>query len=145
MEKEPFTYLKSRLPKIFVKNLRNKITFASMTHTRHFKKIIIASLLLVGVQVALASSVITGRSDDNNLNSKFSLKDIGNLSRKNVALYSFKSNLQFNSMQIMDERAVNGGLEFTSVLNFNRGNSSYVIPFHFKVKVPKFKTPSPIN
>jgi hypothetical protein len=33
----------------------------------------------------------------------------------------------------------------SSYLKFNKGNISYVIPYRYKVVLPRFKTPSPVQ
>jgi hypothetical protein len=49
------------------------------------------------------------------------------------------------SQQIDINTVVNNyyNTEMNSMLRFDNGNSSFVFPYKFKVKVPKFKTPTP--
>ncbi|MFL9481163.1 hypothetical protein ACI6Q2_00215 [Chitinophagaceae bacterium LWZ2-11] len=117
-----------------------------MKHLNHFKKLIIAALLVTGVQVALASSVLTGVTDDKIKNNNYSLKNLSSLSYKNnLSIHNLNSGLQFRSTQLYTDRAANGVLEMNSSMRFDKGNITYVFPYKLKVKVPKFRTPSPTN
>ncbi|MBC7722912.1 MAG: hypothetical protein H7068_12865 [Pedobacter sp.] len=112
-----------------------------MKQLLNIKKIIILCLFVISMQVALASISFTGIVDDNNKN-KYSLKNLSSLSHRSLSLASFKLGLQFKGSDVLNQN----GTEINSMLRFDKGNTTYIMPYKFKVKVPKFKAPSnPVN
>lgn len=98
-------------------------------------------LFTVAAQAALAS--FTGSSDDR-IN-KFSLKNLKKYS-KSYSLTGLRPNaLRFSGSEDLDIQNTSGGLEVNSMIRLERGNTTYVFPYKYKVKSPKFKTPSPTN
>lgn len=117
-----------------------------MKSNRHIKKIIVAATLALSVQVALASISFTGISDEKNKGSKYSLKNLSLLSNRTLSLASVKLRMQFKGSDILTQKNTSTGLEINSLLYYNKGNTTYIMPYKFKVKVPKFKTPTaPLN
>lgn len=117
-----------------------------MKGLKHIKKIVIASIFTVGVHMAFAAFSFTGITDEKTKNSsKYSLKNLSTLSHKGLSYSSLKSNLQFKGIQLMPltGKETQSGLEVSSMLKFDNGNTTYIYPYKFKVKVPKFKTPTP--
>jgi hypothetical protein len=53
--------------------------------------------------------------------------------------------MQYKSIQTIGLQLKGNNNEMNSMLRFDNGNSSFVVPYKFKVKVPKFKTPSPAS
>lgn len=99
----------------------------------------------MSVQVVLASISFTGIVDENNKN-KYSLKNLSSLSHRSLSLSNFKLGLQFKGSDALSQTTISNGTEINSMLCFSRGNTSYIMPYKFKVKVPKFKIPSiPVN
>lgn len=109
------------------------------------KKLTMAALLLMGMQVALASSIFTGIADGGVKSNKYSLRNLSTLAHRGISIYTIKSGLQFSGSQVFTQNTSNTGLEMNSMISYDRGNTSYVFPYKIKVKVPKFKTPSPSN
>jgi hypothetical protein len=100
-----------------------------------------AVLLVMGIQAAYAAFSLTGLTDDKNKTTKYSLKNLGSLSHKGLSFSSLKSSLQYKGTQLSKESSNNA--EVSSMLRFDNGNTTYVYPYKFKVKAPKFKTPVP--
>ena len=98
-------------------------------------------LLAMGIQVAYAAFSLTGLTDDKNKNNKYSLKNLSSLSHKGLSFASLKSSLQYKGAQMSKE--TQSSSEISSMLRFDNGNTTYVYPYKFKVKAPKFKTPAP--
>ena len=73
---------------------------------------------------------------------KYSLKNIGNLTHKTATFYTLKSSLEFKGIASMN---MNGSVNNSNYLKYNKGNISYVIPYRYKVVLSKFKTPSPVQ
>ena len=116
-----------------------------MIQKKHLKKISIACLLVMSVQLALASISFTGIIDDNNKN-RYSLKNLSLLSHHNLSLSNYKLGLQFKGSDILNQKISANSTEINSMLRFDRGNITYIMPYKFKIKMPKFKTPSnPVN
>lgn len=114
----------------------------------HTKKILVVTICLVAMQVVLASTVLTGIVDEQAKAKKYSLSNLHHLSRKNISLFGIKSGLMYRGSQIFAEKSVktnNTTTEFISILQFERGNTTFIMPYKMKVKVPRFKTPTPYN
>lgn len=113
------------------------VSLFRMKTTQYIKKASFVALLVMGIQVAYAAFSFTGIADEKLKTTKFSLKNLGALSHKGLSFSSVKLNLQYKGPQSIS------GSEFGSVLRFDNGNTSYVYPYKYKVKAPKFKTPAP--
>lgn len=114
-----------------------------MRQDRQIKKIIVIAALALSVQLATASISFTGTiSDEKSKAGKYSLKSLNSLTHHTLCLSSLKSQLQFKGSDILNQRSTITGLEINSILYYNSGNTTYIMPYKFKVKVPKFKTPS---
>lgn len=113
------------------------VSLFRMKTPQYIKKASFVILLAMGIQVAYAAFSFTGIADEKLKTTKFSLKNLGSLSHKGLSFSSVKLNLQYKGPQSIS------GSEFGSVLRFDNGNTSYVYPYKYKVKAPKFKTPAP--
>lgn len=119
-----------------------------MKGQKHIKKLAIAFALTLGVKMAFAAFSFTGTTDEKGgkNNSKYSLKNLNAVSHKALAYSSLKSSMQFKGTQLMHSsvsEALSGGGEVSSMLKFDNGNTTYIYPYKFKVRVPKFKPPTP--
>ncbi|MES2005672.1 MAG: hypothetical protein V4450_14230 [Bacteroidota bacterium] len=115
-----------------------------MSIRNHIKKLTVVTLLLMGMQVTYAAFSFTGIADEKTKTSKYSLKNLSSLAHKGLSFNSLKSSLQYKGAQSNVKETVNGnGSEVNSMLRFDNGNTSYIYPYKFKVKAPKFKTPAP--
>ena len=111
---------------------------------RNIKKAAVASLFLMGVQVALASFSFTGVAGEGQKSNKYSLKDLSTYSHRKIDYSLLRPNLQFRSSQVISQKNESNGSIVSSMLQFDKGNSTYIYSYKYKVKVPKFKTPSPV-
>lgn len=115
------------------------VSLLQMKTKQYIKKASIVTLLLMGIQVAYAAFSFTGIADEKlKATTKFSLKNLSALSHKGLTFSSLKSSLQYKGPQ-----SISGSSEVSSMLRFDNGNTSYVYPYRFKVRAPKFKTPAP--
>lgn len=111
------------------------------SHTKIFTAML---LLLCVTQVALAS--FTGSADDRK-SAKVSLKNLGKFSKIYTypTLRSLSNGLQFKGSQEFDMQKIDNSLEVNSMMRLEKGNTTYVFPYKYKVKIPpmsKFKTPT---
>lgn len=105
---------------------------------------LLATLFLMGVQVIYAASAFTGITDEKNKAGKYSLKNLSALSHKGLSFSSLKSSLQYKGAQSSTAvKEMVSGSEVSSILRFDNGNTTYIYPYKFKLKAPKFKTPAP--
>lgn len=111
-----------------------------MKKTQLIKKASFVAILLMGIQMAYASFSFTGIADEKLKTSKFSLKNFSALSHKGLSFSSLKANLQYKGPQTLTGSTTGSD---ASTLRFDNGNTTFVYPYKIKVKVPKFKTPSP--
>lgn len=98
----------------------------------------IALLVFGSVRVALASS--TG-SEDDRMN-KFSLKNLSKYSKSYSITGLRPTELTFKGAQDLDmQRVDNNSFQINSIIRMEKGNTTYVYPYKYKVKMPRFKTP----
>ena len=111
---------------------------------QYIQKASIVALLAMGIQVAYAAFSFTGIADEKTKNNKYSLKNLSSLSHKGLSFASLKSSLQYKGtgMQSIGKESASG-MEISSMMRYDNGNTAYIYPYKVKVKVPKFKTPSP--
>jgi hypothetical protein len=110
-----------------------------MKTRQNIQKFGFSIMLVMAIQFAYAAFSFSGITDEHNKNSKYSLKNLNSFSRKSLTYSSMKSSLQFKGTQLLINQ---GGSEINSMLRFDNGNTTFVYPYKFKVKVPtKFKTP----
>ncbi len=107
-----------------------------------YQKWVLAIALIMSVQLALAALSFTGIVDDKARNSKYSLRSLNSYNKKGLSLNAIKSSLQYNGIHIPNATPSFQGNEINTMLQYNSGNTTYIYPYKFKVKVPKFKTPS---
>ena len=113
---------------------------------QNIKKLTISALFVMAIQVAFAAFSFTGITDERTKNSKYSLKNLSSLSHKSLTYSSMKSNLQFRGTQLINSKDPLNASEMSSMMRFDNGNTTYVYPYKFKVKVPtKFKTPVAVH
>jgi len=114
-----------------------------MLKKSHIKKVIVTSLLsFMVVPFAFASLSLSGTVDEKAKSNKYSLKNLSSYSKKSFSVSFSKANLRLKSGLSLNP---NNNQSANSLLQFGNGNTTYIIPFKYTFKVPKFKTPSPNN
>ncbi len=116
-----------------------------MLQSSHIQKLTIAALFVMAVQVAIASFSFTGLSDERNKSNKYALKNLSNYSHKSLSIYALKAELQFRGSQTFNTKAYADGTEVNSMMQFDRGNTTYIFPYKFKIKLPKDKIRIPFR
>jgi hypothetical protein len=106
----------------------------------HIKKLIAAAFFILVVQMSFAAFSFTGITDENSKDGKYSLKNLSNYSHKAFSISQIKTNLQYKGFVTTNSLNSTQGY-----LQFDKGNTSYVLPYKYKVKATKFKTPSADN
>lgn len=113
-----------------------------MNKKQYIKKTAFVILLAMGIQVVYAAFSFTGIADEKAKNSKYTLRNLSALTQKGMSFFSLKSSLQYRGAQpISTSKETFSGIEVKSMLRYDNGNTTYVYPYKFKVKVAKFKTP----
>lgn len=101
-----------------------------------------SSCLLLFATKSNASIVVTGTIESKKINEKYSLKNLSALSHRTVTFATLKASLDYkgfaNTNSIYNSSTA-------AYLQYNKGNVSYVIPYNYKVILPKFKAPTPNN
>jgi len=104
----------------------------------------VVSVLFLSAHMAFAA--FTGSVDSKDNNNKFSLKNLNKIS-KNYSLSSLsalKNSYEFkNQYQLNEQKTDDNAVEIQSMVRLEKGNTTFVYPYKYKVKVPKFKTPVP--
>lgn len=109
----------------------------------HTKKVFALAILTMVMPFAFASLSISGTVDEKAKNSRFSLKNISNYSHKSFSMSLLRTNL--HNKGSFELKSASAGNEFNSYIQLYDGNTTYIMPYKLKIKVPKFKTPSPNN
>lgn len=111
-----------------------------MNNTIKKLKVIIALALVGATHIALGS--FTGSSESKN--SQFSLKEFNMSFYKTASQFSLRAGYQFRGTHVLNQKKeLNGSTTFTSIMRFERGNTTYIYPYKHRVSVPKFVTPTP--
>jgi hypothetical protein len=122
--------------------LGNSVIFVDMNKKQAILKITVSALFIMAIQVAFAAFSFTGITEERSKNSKYSLKNLSSLSHKSITYSSLKNSLQFKGTQFMGSKDGMNSAEMNSMMRFDNGNTTYVYPYKFKVKVAtKLKTP----
>lgn len=102
-----------------------------------YRKILIAAILILAVD--LSYGAFTGKTDDHK--NKFSLKNLNSMSRL-YSLSSLRTNtFLFKGSQEIFQQNNGNQVQVQSMIRMERGNTTYVYPYKYTVKVPRFKTP----
>lgn len=117
--------------------------FEPMLNKRHIKKATAATIFCMAASFAFASFTLTGTVDEKAKSNKYSLKNINHFSQKSFSLSLLRTRLQNGGSSIITPK--NNGTALNPFLQIDRGNTTYIMPYKFKIKAPKFKTPSPNN
>ena len=105
------------------------------------KKIIIALLLVSATHIAMGS--FTGRSEKKS-NDLFSLKNFNRNFYKGASMFSFRAGFEYKGTRFLSQRKEpNGDLTISSIMRFEKGNTTYIYPYSHKIVVSNFKTPAP--
>lgn len=102
-----------------------------------YNKWVIALLLSFAVNIAALGTGLTGKKNA----SSFTLKNIGKA--KGFSLSGLKSaNFQFKGSTLINyQRNSDKTLSVNSVIHYQKGNTTYVYPYKYKVKLSLFKAP----
>lgn len=125
--------------------LRKSLPLYQMKTPRNIKRASFVALLLLGMQMAYAAFSFSGIADEKNKSTKYSLKNLSSLAHKGFSLSSLKSNLQYKGPQTLSLAGPVASGTDLNALRFDNGTTSFVYPYKVKVKVPKFKTPAPVQ
>jgi hypothetical protein len=104
----------------------------------HIKPVFL--LLVLFANISFAS--FTGSVDEKSKHNKFSLKNLSKIS-KNYSLTYLKGNFRFKSLHEVNQIMNPNGFEINSMVRVEKGTTTFVYPYTYKVRVPKFKTPAP--
>jgi hypothetical protein len=104
--------------------------------TNHIK------VIIVGV-MALTVNIVFGAFTGNNLtdNKKYSLKNL-NTSEKTFSLNALRSgSFRYKGSSDLYQKNTGNEVNVQSMIRLEKGNTSYVYPYKYTVKIHKFKTP----
>jgi len=110
-----------------------------MKFLKHIHKVAIAIILIMAVQVLYASNTYSGGKDNKKETNKISLKNLSKYTYKPLSLNTAKYTFKLNSTSLNNDFFKNN----QSSIQFSKGNTTFIYPYKIKVKVPKFKTPTP--
>lgn len=116
-----------------------------MKRSKRIHILTLAVTLLIGVQTGYAAFTLSGvTTEKRGKQSKYTLKNLNLLNSKSLSYSSLRTTMQYKGIQTLGfQLKGTNSTEMNSMLRFDNGNSSFVFPYKFKVKVPKFKAPVP--
>ena len=121
------------------KNTNFTIVKRNTTHIR----IVAAACFIMAVHIALAS-FFTGTVDERKGN-KYALRNFNRSVLGKYSLTTFHPGLfDFRGSDLLNSRMNfnSGSMEVNSMMRFESGNTAYIYPYKYKVRVSKFVTPS---
>ena len=104
------------------------------------RKILIALLMAGATQLAMAS--FTGSTEESSKN-KYSLKNFNKTFYKNASPFSLRAGFQYKGTQVISLQKDANAITYSSIMRFEKGNTTYIYPYKHTVSVPKFKAPTP--
>ena len=115
-----------------------------MKQAKFHKTMAVAILLMLAAQLTFAA-ITSGIVDERMKDKKYSLNNLSRFSHKYIPLSTIKSNLMFSGTTILSQKP-NNNSTVNELIRFTNGNTTYTIPYSFKIKMNKvelkFKTPS---
>ncbi len=104
-------------------------------------KMIIALLLVSATHIAMGAFTGTSEKKSSNL---YSLKNFNRNFYRNTSGFSLRLGFEYKGTRLLNQKKeLNGDITMTSMMRFEKGNTTYIYPYTHKVIVPKFKTPAP--
>lgn len=105
------------------------------------RKIVIALLLVSATHIAMGAFTGTSEKKSSNL---YSLKNFNRNFYRSASSLSLRSGFEYKGTRFLSQKKeLNVDIAMTSIMRFERGNTTYIYPYTHKVIVPKFKTPAP--
>lgn len=118
-----------------------------MLNAKFHKILLFVALLVMATQLVFAA-ISSGIVDERSKDKKYSLNNLSRFSQKYVPLRSMKSTFSFSGSTIVSEKPTSNAV-VNELIQFESGNTTYVIPYSFKIKMSKvaklnlkFKTPA---
>ena len=104
-------------------------------------KMMIALLLVGATHIAMGS--FTGSSEDKS-KGIYSLKNFNKTFYKSNNPFSIRAVFQYKGIETLSQKKDGSGVTtFTTIMRFEKGNTTYVYPYKHQITVPKFRTPAP--
>ena len=105
------------------------------------KRVFLLLAFIVSLQTFAA---FVGKRTNGDGDKKISLKNFSKYSNKPSAYPSLRlSQFQFKGSQNLYQIHLNNAIQGQSMIRLQNGNTTYVYPYKYTVKVPLFKTPAP--
>jgi len=106
-----------------------------------YTKLFVIALLLLAVELTFGA-ITTGKTDDSK--NKYSLRNLNPSNRHFYSLSTFNTNnFHYSGSLNIHQQNSSNQLQVQSMIRMERGNITYVYPYKYTVKVPRFKTPTP--
>lgn len=104
-----------------------------------YTKMLAVALLVLAANWCFGA--FTGAAFDEH-SSKFSLKNLANYSKNYSLSYLKTGSLRYAGTQRVTQQQGDTTVQ-VSMMRIQRGNTTFVYPYTYKFKTPKFKTPAP--
>jgi hypothetical protein len=132
------------IEEVKVNNLKKYCIFAAMNRTGTYTKILAVALLFVLFSTNIVWATYSGTVDEHANANKFSLKNLAKMQKTyTLSTLRLDNGYSFKSSEELSRQKTTNGVEVQSMIRLEKGNTTYVYPYKYKVQVPKFKTPTP--
>lgn len=114
-----------------------------MKQKNTIQKAVLATIFMMLVQVVFASFTTSGSSGsagkNKGITSSYTLKNLSKYSNKTLSLNSVRYNAKLKATDFTHTQNGNSSVQMSN------GNTTIILPYKVKIKVPKFKTPTRSN
>lgn len=106
-----------------------------------YTKMLAVALLVLAVNLCFGA--FTGSTYDEH-SSKFSLKNLASATKKYSLNYLKVGGMKFvGTQRISEQQTADSTTQVQGMMRIQRGNTTFVYPYTYRFKTPKFKTPAP--
>jgi len=127
-------------------SLNKLLIFVVTRFNMRTKKISIVLLFPLIINIADAAFHFTGMNGEKDRMAKYSLKNLNSF-HHSLSIYSVKSGLKYYSSDVFKQCQLHNSnvAQLSSMIRYDKGNTTFIMPSKYKIKVPKFKLPTALN
>lgn len=98
-----------------------------------------ASIILALVSVTLATFADKGAGKKSKVKTAMNITTTATTTLRSSVLYNIKNGLTYKGSLLANRKVVNNTVTNNSLMSFQKGNTTYIIPYKNKMTVPEIK------
>lgn len=104
-----------------------------------------ACIIATAMPFILGASTISGTSGENKKGNKYSLSNLNLYSKQKAINFSLlKTPSLYGGSSILNQQFnTSSGIQINTTMQFHKGNTVYTFPYKLRLKISKFKVPTP--